>query len=556
MNATTTPLENTDAWKALTGHCQQIKDLHMRDLFAADPQRYEHFHAQAGGILLDYSKNRITAKTRRLLLNLARQAGVMEQAKRMYSGMPINTTEDQAVLHPLLRDDAHTPVCTVDDELRQQVDSGLQRMQHFAAMITSGQWRGHTGETITDIVNIGIGGSDLGPRMAYRALQPYQQPSIAVHFVSNVDGADITQVLAALKPERTLFIVASKTFATQETLTNAHTAKDWLIRALSDRKALRKHFCAVSANAARVSAFGIDAANRFDVWDWVSGRYSLWSAIGLPVAIGAGMDRFRELLAGAHAMDQHFLTAPAAFNLPLLLGLLGIWYINFFAAEGHAILPYDQNLEYLPSYLQQLDMESNGKRVTITGNSVAYHTSPIIWGAAGSNGQHSFHQLLHQGTRLIPADFLVAANAQHPLDDHHQLLLANCFAQSKALMQGKTQAEIRAELRATGQHGMRLETMLPHRTLIGNKPSNTLLYQTLNARTLGALIALYELKIFVQGVIWRLNSFDQWGVESGKQWAAIIASELTSTETGATSEPLDASTRALIKQCKRLQTKR
>ncbi len=550
------PLHQTASWRALQDHYQQVKHLHLRDLFAAEPCRFERFHAKACGILLDYSKNRITLETRRLLLELALQAGVMQQAQRLYAGAAINTSENQAACFPLLRDQGSAAVCMVNDALRQPVKGVLARMHAFADSVSSGAWCGYSGETITDVVSIGIGGSDWGPRVVCRALHPYRQHAIALHFVASLDASDLYQTLAALRPQRTLFVITSKSFNTQETLSNATSAKTWLLRAYGgDQRALERHFVAVSANLEAVSAFGIANRNQFAIWPWVGGRYSLWSAAGLPIAIGIGGDAMHQLLAGAQAMDQHFLNAPAEANLPLLLGLLGVWYINFFAAETHAVLPYDHYLEHFPGYLQQLEMESNGKSVTAAGEAVGYHTGAIVWGAEGSIGQHTFYQLLHQGTRLVPVDFVVAARPR--ATDHaqrHRLLLANCLAHSKALMQGHSETQARALLKARGIDGDALERITPHAILPGNKPSNTLLCETFDAYCLGALIALYELKTFVQGTIWRINSFDQWGVEAGKQLSASIAAELASGSAPRSTQ--DASTRALMSYCKHLQQRR
>ena len=520
----------------------------MRDLFAEDPGRFECFSLRACGILLDYSKNRVTVETMRLLRGLARESGVTERANAMFSGARINETEDRAVLHALLRDSRDTPVCEVDDALRAGVERGLAAMERFSDAVRSGRWRGHAGDRIADVVNIGIGGSDLGPRMVCRALAPHADGP-RVHFVSNVDGAHLTSTLHGLDPARTLFVVASKTFTTVETMTNARAARRWLLDALGDDAAVARHFVAASANRAAVVEFGIAPHGMFEFQDWVGGRYSLWSAIGLPIAIAVGMTKFRELLAGAHAMDRHFRDAPLDRNMPLTLGLLGVWYVNFFGAETHAVLAYDQRLDRFAAHLQQLDMESNGKRVTLDSTTVDYATGPIVWGEPGTDGQHAFFQLLHQGTRLVPADFLVAARCDHPLHDQHRLLVANCLAQTEALMLGRSGGEVRAELQAAGVPSRRAESLAPHRAFDGNRPTNTLMVERLDPFTLGALVALYEYKVFVQGAIWRVNSFDQWGVELGKELAASIVRELSNPDDG---RPHDASTEGLVAEYRRL----
>ena len=565
-----TNLTDTTAWRALAEHHPRTALLHMRGLFERDPGRFERFSLRACGILLDYSRNRVTDETMRLLRALAAEAGVAKRARAMFSGARINTTEDRAVLHALLRDSRETPVCEVDDAMRADVERGLEAMARFSGAVRSGQWRGHTGERITDVVNIGIGGSDLGPRMVCRALAPHAGGP-RVHFVSNVDGTHLTSTLAELDPARTLFIVASKTFTTLETMANARAARRWLASALgggavptasgegagdsggdAGADAVARHFAAVSANRTAAVEFGIDPGSVFEMWDWVGGRYSLWSAIGLPIAIAAGMERFRELLAGAHAMDLHFRDAPFERNMPVTLALLGVWYANFFGAETHAALAYDQRLDRFAAHLQQLDMESNGKRVTVDSAPVDHATGPIVWGEPGTDGQHAFFQLLHQGTRLVPADFIVAARCDHALPDQHRLLVANCFAQAEALMRGRTVGEVRAELEAGGVPAPRIESLAPHKVFEGNRPSNTLLFERLDAFTLGALVALYEHKVFVQGAIWRVNSFDQWGVELGKELATAIASGL---EDPGEARAHDASTAGLIAEYRRLWKK-
>jgi glucose-6-phosphate isomerase len=499
---------------------------HLRDLFRDDPGRFDRFSLRQDDLLLDYSKNRVSEETLKLLFDLARTADVEGWRDRMFAGERINLTEDRAVLHVALRNRSDRPILVEGQDVMPGVDAVLAQMRDFTERVRGAAWRGETGETITDVVNIGIGGSDLGPLMVCEALKPYQRHDLRPHFVSNVDGAHLVHTLAGLNPARTLFVVASKTFTTQETMTNAASARAWLVEQLGSETAVGRHFVAVSTNAEGVSAFGIDTANMFVFWDWVGGRYSLWSAIGLPIALAIGMDRFEELLAGAHAMDEHFRTAPLEQNAPVILALLGIWYRNFLHAQSHAILPYDQHLSRFPAYFQQGDMESNGKFVRRDGSRVDYETGPIVWGEPGTNGQHAFYQLIHQGTSLVPADFLAAANSQTPLGDHHDKLLANFFAQTEALAFGKTAAEARAELEKEGKSGSALEALLPHKVFEGNRPTNSILYQTLDPQTLGRLIALYEHKIFTQGIVWNINSFDQWGVELGKQLAKVILPEL------------------------------
>ena len=543
-----TNLTDTAAWRALEVHFPCVATAHMRDLFADDPDRVGRLSLRACGILLDCSKNRVTAETMRLLRGLARESGVMERANAMFSGARINETEDRAVLHALLRDSRESPVCEVDDALRAGVERGLAAMERFSDAVRSGRWRGHAGERIADVVNIGIGGSDLGPRMVCRALAPHADGP-RVHFVSNIDGAHLNSTLHGLDPARTLFVVASKTFTTVETMTNARAARRWLLDALGDDAAVARHFVAASANRAAVVEFGIDPENMFEFQDWVGGRYSLWSAIGLPIAIAVGMTKFRELLAGAHAMDRHFRDAPLHRNMPATLALLGVWYVNFFAAETHAVLAYDQRLDRFAAHLQQLDMESNGKRVTLESTTVDYPTGPIVWGEPGTDGQHAFFQLLHQGTRLVPADFLVAARCDHPLEDQHRLLVANCLAQTEALMLGRSEDEVRADLRAAGVPSREAESLAPHKAFDGNRPTNTLMFERLDPFTLGALVALYEHKVFVQGALWRVNSFDQWGVELGKELAASIARELANPDDV---RPHDASTEGLVAEYRRL----
>ncbi len=557
-------LTESPAWKALARHHEAMRDVHVRSLFEADPKRFERFSLREADLLVDYSKHRVTDETVRLLLDLAAQAKVTEWRDRMFRGEKINRTEDRAVLHVALRNRSNEPILVDGKDVMPEVNAVLAKMRGFTDRVRSGAWKGHTGKRITDIVNIGIGGSDLGPVMATEALRPYWQHGLRAHFVSNVDGTHLAETIKPLDAETTLFIIASKTFTTQETLMNARSARAWITTKLGSDAAVPKHFVAVSTAEAEVSRFGIDVANMFPFWDWVGGRYSLWSSIGLSIACVIGMDRFDELLAGAHAMDQHFRTAEPKSNLPLLMGLLGVWYMNFFGAETHAILPYDQYLHRFAAYFQQGDMESNGKRVDRSGDPITdYTTGPVVWGEPGTNGQHAFYQLIHQGTRLIPADFLAPIETQNPLvapspdgktgQDHHDVLLANFFAQTEALMKGKTAAEAKAELEATHTPAPRVAELVPHKTFPGNRPSTSILFQKLDPRTLGRLVALYEHKIFTQGIIWNIFSFDQWGVELGKQLAKKIEPELTSPGPVDTH---DASTNGLINHYKARKPKR
>jgi glucose-6-phosphate isomerase len=531
------PLRATAAWRALEVHFEEFRQVHLRELFADDPERGERLALEAEGLYLDYSKNRLTDETLRLLLQLAAERGVAERRDAMFAGEHINVTEDRAVLHVALRAPPDAVIEVNGENVVPKVHAVLDRMSGFAERVRSGEWQGHTGRPIRNIVNIGIGGSDLGPVMAYEALRYYSQRELTFRFVSNVDGTDIAEATRDLDPEETLFIVSSKTFTTLETLTNATTAREWLLVKLGDESAVAKHFVAVSTNEEAVSEFGIDTENMFEFWDWVGGRYSMDSAIGLSTMVAIGPERFRELLAGFHAMDEHFRTAPFERNLPVLLGLLTVWYADFFEAETVAVLPYDQYLKRFPAYLQQLTMESNGKSVTLDGALVDYETSPIFWGEPGTNGQHSFYQLLHQGTRLVPADFIGFTHSLNPVGNHHDLLLANVFAQTEALAFGKTPDEVRAE----GTE----EWLVPHRVFEGNRPTNTILAERLTPATLGKLVALYEHSVFVQGAIWNVNSFDQWGVELGKMLAKRIAEELDGPEPELTH---DSSTNTLIRR--------
>ncbi|WP_172202981.1 glucose-6-phosphate isomerase [Niveibacterium sp. COAC-50] len=534
---------STGAWKALAQHAEQWKKLHLREVFSEDPARAQRYVADACGIQLDYSKNRVSDETLALLRQLADETGVQARRDAMFRGEKINSTENRAVLHVALRNRSNTPITVDGENVMPGVNEVLERMFAFADTVRSGAWKGRTGESITDVVNIGIGGSDLGPLMVCEALKPYAHDSIKMHFVSNVDGAQIAQTLRKLNPATTLFIIASKTFTTIETLTNAHTARDWFLASGASEADIAKHFVAVSTNGAAVSKFGISTDNMFGFWDWVGGRYSLWSAIGLPIVLSIGPDNFKALLGGAHAMDEHFRTAPAEKNLPMLLGLIGVWYANFLGSPSVVIAPYNQNLHRLPAYLQQLDMESNGKGVRSEGDKVDYATGPIIWGEPGINGQHAYFQLLHQGTHLIPLDFILALEQSDMDPKHHAVLIASCFAQAAALMRGKTPDEVRAELDKAGVTGERADMLVKHRTFDGNRPSNMMLLDKLDPAHLGALIALYEHKVFVQGAVWGINSYDQWGVELGKQLASGIERALKG---GGGELDYDASTQRLI----------
>ncbi len=543
-----TRLTTSSAWKALEEHHAAIEPLHMREMFRDDPERFERFSLEVGELLIDYSKNRVTDETLRLLVALAEERDLRGWTERMFTGEKINVTEHRAVLHTALRNRSGDPVLVDGRDVMPEVRRVLDQMRRFSDAVRNGDWRGHTGERITDVVNIGIGGSDLGPVMVTEALKPYASDTLRVHFVSNVDGTDIAETLRRLDPAGTLFIIASKTFTTQETMTNAQTAKRWLLERLGEERAVARHFVALSTNEAAVTAFGIEPENMFEFWDWVGGRYSLWSAIGLSIAVAIGMDRFEELLDGAHQMDRHFRSTPLERNAPAILGLLGVWYGNFFGFASHALLPYDQYLHRFPAYFQQGDMESNGKRVTRDGEPVAWLTGPVIWGEPGTNGQHAFFQLLHQGTRIVPADFIAPIESHNPIGRHHEILLSNFFAQTEALMRGKTEAEAREELAATGMSAERIEELAPHKVFPGNRPTTTILLRKITPHSLGALIALYEHKIFVQGIIWGINSFDQWGVELGKQLSGAILPELDGDDE-ITSH--DASTNGLINRFKK-----
>ena len=530
-------------WRALQQHAEQLRRRHLRELFADDPARGERLHVEAAGLYLDYSKQRITGETLRLLMALANSCGLTQRIASMFRGDKINITEDRAVLHVALRAPAGCNIEVDGRNVVPEVHAVLDRLATFCGQVRGGEWTGHNGKRIRNIINIGIGGSDLGPVMAYEALRHYSRRDMTFRFVSNVDGTDFVEATRDLDPAETLFIVCSKTFTTLETLTNANAARDWCLKSLGDEQAIAKHFVAVSTNTAGVARFGIDTANMFEFWDWVGGRYSMESAIGLSTMLAIGSDNFRAMLAGFHAMDEHFCSAPLESNLPALMGLLAIWNTNFLEAATVAVLPYEQYLKRFPAYLQQLTMESNGKHVTLDGAPVAYATGPIYWGEPGTNGQHSFYQLLHQGTRIIPCDFIGFCQSLNPLGDQHDLLMANLFAQSEALAFGKTADEVRAEGTPA--------SLVAHRTFEGNRPSNTILAKRLDPFTLGALVALYEHSVFVQGVIWNIDSFDQWGVELGKALA-----QRTAVETASTDDPElnhDSSTNALIRRYRRLK---
>jgi glucose-6-phosphate isomerase len=543
-------LTQSPAWKALQSHADSVKGLHLRALFAEDPQRFQKFTLALNDILLDYSKNRVTAETMQKLIALAQQAKLSDWIQKLFSGEKINVTENRAVLHVALRNRSNRPILVDGKDVMPEVNRVLEQMKSFCGKVRSGEWKGYTGKAITDIVNIGIGGSDLGPVMATEALKPYGG-NLRVHFVSNVDGTHIAETLKKISPETALFIIASKTFTTQETMANAESAKRWFLEGGKGMpatnpvplSAVARHFVALSTNAKAVSAFGIDTANMFEFWDWVGGRYSMWSAIGLPIALAIGFENFEEFLAGAHDMDEHFRTAPFEKNLPVTLALLGVWYNNFFGAQSMAILPYDQYLHRFAAYFQQGDMESNGKYVTREGEKVDYETGPVLWGEPGTNGQHAFYQLIHQGTKLIPCDFIAPAQTHNPIGEHHTLLLSNFFAQTEALAFGKTREQVIAD-------GTRDEKLIPHKVFEGNRPTNSILVKKITPRTLGALVAMYEHKIFVQGILWNINSYDQWGVELGKQLAKVILPELSSAGEVATH---DSSSNGLMNAWKKMR---
>ncbi|HSR02698.1 MAG TPA: glucose-6-phosphate isomerase [Methylophilaceae bacterium] len=539
------------SWKALCEHEKVISALHMRSLFEEDPKRFDKFSLKFDDLLLDYSKHRITEKTLSLLFQIAREAKIEDWRERMFSGEKINITEDRAVLHTALRNRSNEPVYVDGHDVMPDVNAVLEQMRIFTDKVRNGDWTGYNGKRITDIVNIGIGGSDLGPVMVCDALKPYASPNLNVHFVSNIDSAHLIRALEKCNPDTTLFIIASKTFTTQETMTNARSARAWFLNSAKEDKHIAKHFVALSTNAEAVIEFGIDRDNMFEFWDWVGGRYSLWSAIGLSIALYVGMDNFEELLTGGHDMDKHFRAAPLEQNMPVIMALIGIWYNNFFHADSHVILPYDQSMARFPAYMQQADMESNGKFMCRDGHRVHYKTGPIIWGEAGTNGQHAFYQLIHQGTPIVPADFIMPIHSHYEVgsngNEHHKILLANFLAQTQALMLGKTKEEARAELEEQGLSGEKLEKLLPHKIFEGDRPTTSILFNKLTPRTLGRLIALYEHKIFVQGIIWDINSYDQWGVEYGKQIASRILPQLISDEVVTN---YDSSTNGLINYTK------
>ena len=539
---------STKAWKELEKLYEETKETHLRDWFTADPERFSKFSREQGGdLLLDFSKNRIDERIFESLLKLAEEMDLKGATEAMFTGEKINRTEERAVLHIALRNRSNTSIYADGKDVMPEINAVLKQMENFCSRVHSGEWKGYTSKKITDIVNIGIGGSDLGPVMVTEALRHYKLPDIETHFVSNVDGTHIAETLKRLNPETTLFLIASKTFTTQETMSNAHSARNWFLEAANDEAAVEKHFVAMSTNGEKVKAFGIHPDNMFPFWDWVGGRYSLWSAIGLSIALTIGYDRFVELLEGAHEMDEHFRHTPYADNLPVIMALLGIWYDNFYGADSLAILPYDQYLHRFSAYLQQGDMESNGKSASRRNEKVSWQTGPIIWGEPGTNGQHAFYQLIHQGTKLIPCDFIVPAQSLNPLGEHHPILLSNFFAQTEALAFGKTREQVEQEFIADGKSLDEVSDLIPHKVFEGNRPTNSLLLQKVTPHSLGKLIALYEQKIFVQGVIWNIYSFDQWGVELGKQLASKILPELKNDKE-ITSH--DTSTNGLIGQWK------
>ena len=516
----------TQSWKDLVDHFKEMQSVHMKDLFADDPDRFKKYSIRFDGILVDYSKNIITEETLSLLLKLTDDVGLRDALNNMFTGERINETEDRAVLHTALRNRINTPVCVNGKNVMPEVNAVLSKMKDFSEKIISGEWKGFTGKKITDIVNIGIGGSDLGPVMVTECLRPYAKEGLEVHFVSNVDGTHISETLKRLDPETTLFLIASKTFTTQETMTNAFEAREWFLKCAKDHAYVAKHFVALSTNIEKVEEFGIDKDNMFVFWDWVGGRYSLWSAIGLSIACYIGFENYAELLQGAFEMDSHFRETPFERNIPVILALIGIWYNNFFGAQTEVILPYDQYMHRFPAYFQQGNMESNGKSVDRNGNIVNYQTGPVIWGEPGTNGQHAFYQLIHQGTKIIPADFLAPAISHNRIGEHHNILLSNFFAQTEALLNGKTKEEVIEELKRDGKSDDEIRKLYPHKVFEGNRPTNSILFSKLTPNALGSLIAMYEHKIFVQGVIWNIFSFDQWGVELGKQLAKKILPEL------------------------------
>jgi glucose-6-phosphate isomerase len=542
------PFDKLPAYKKLKTHHKTISQKHLKSLFEEEPERAKKFSIRFGDILVDYSKNRISTRTRSYLVQLAEEAGVADAIEQMFTGEKINATEGRAVLHTALRNRSNEPVLVDGKDVMPDVNEVLDKMKEFSGKIRSGSWKGYSGKEITDLVNIGIGGSDLGPVMVTEALKAYSKPGLNVHFVSNVDGTHIAETVKALNPETTLFMIASKTFTTQETMANAHSARKWFLDKAKDENFVKKHFVAISTNRTEVEKFGIDPENMFGFWDWVGGRYSLWSAIGLSIACYVGFQNFEQLLSGAHEMDKHFRTAKFERNIPVILALIGIWYNDFFDAQTQAILPYDQYMHRFAAYFQQGDMESNGKSTGRDGQPVGYQTGPVIWGEPGTNGQHAFYQLIHQGTKLIPCDFIAPAVSHNPLGDHHKMLLSNFFAQTEALMNGKTDEEVRAELKDSGKSKEEIDAIAPFKVFSGNRPTNSILVKKITPKVLGSLIAMYEHKIFVQGIIWNIYSFDQWGVELGKQLANKIYPELQNDW------PVnnhDSSTNSLINQYKR-----
>jgi glucose-6-phosphate isomerase len=540
----------TRSWKKLVEHFEETKRTHMRALFGEDPKRFEKFSIRFNDILVDFSKNIITGDTIRLLIGLANELRLKDAIEDMFSGERINQTEDRSVLHVALRNRKNTPIYVDGKDVMPRVNAALEKMRVFSEKVRSGEWKGYTGKRISHIVNIGIGGSDLGPFMVTESLRPYSSHDLSLRFLSNVDGTHIAEILENLKPETTLFLIASKTFTTLETMTNAFTAREWFLRHAKDPMHISRHFVAISANEDEVESFGIDKKNMFLFWDWVGGRYSLWSSVGLSIACTIGYERFTELLQGAFEMDKHFREAPFEENIPVILALIAIWYNNFFEAQTEAILPYDQHMHRFPTYFQQGNMESNGKSVTRDGKNVEYQTGPVVFGEHGTNGQHAFYQLIHQGTKMVPADFLAPAISHHPLGAHHDILLSNFFAQTEALLHGKSKDEVIKELRQEGKRDDEIEKLYPHRVLQGNRPTNSILFKKLTPRVLGSLIAMYEHKIFVQGVIWNIFSFDQWGVERGKELAKKVLPELKGREPVSTH---DSSTNGLINAYKQMR---
>lgn len=547
-------INQSPIWQSLNQHKKDIESISLREMFESDPDRFNQFHIQFNDLLLDYSKHRISKETINLLVKLAKEADVEGWRNRMFEGEKINSTEHRAVLHTALRNQNHSSIISDGEDVMPKIKNVLKKMRRFSEEVRSGQWKGFTGKAITSVINIGIGGSDLGPAMVCQALKAYGSKTITPYFVSNVDGADLYQALEKCNPETTLFIVASKTFTTQETMTNAFSARDWFLKAAKDNQHITKHFVALSTNQHAVSQFGIDTENMFEFWDWVGGRYSLWSAIGLSIALYIGMDGFEELLKGGFEMDEHFKTAPIEQNIPMMMGLLGIWYINFFNFPTHAILAYDQGLSKLAPYLQQADMESNGKFINRDGEHIDFHTGPVIWGEVGTNGQHAFYQLLHQGTEIVPADFIMPIESQYAIgkdgNEHHKILLSNFIAQTQSLMLGKTYDEARSEIEKQGYEGEDIESFIPQKTFEGNRPTSSILFKKLTPKTLGQVIAMYEHKIFTQGIIWNINSFDQWGVEYGKQIAKQVLPKLSEK---ILTDNFDSSTNGLINYIKKYQ---